>query len=119
MSIVFQSLRMPKSFKIETSGVTSIMFALSCTVLMGLVALAIDYSHWLDRKADMQSNADSAALAGARQLAINSGSTRAIQVSEAFLAAKNVQPGTYQIAADLATGNVSVLLALAKQIMTG
>ncbi len=111
MSIVFQSLRMPKSFKIETSGVTSIIFALSCTVLMGLVALAIDYSHWLDRKADMQSNADSAALAGARQLAINSGSTRAIQVSEAFLAAKNVQPGTYQIAADLATGNVSVSLS--------
>ena len=56
------------SFRHDASGQAALIFGLLAPVLVAAMAVAIDYSDGSNLKSDMQSTADSAALAGAVQL---------------------------------------------------
>lgn len=61
----------------ERRGVILILTALLLTVLIGITALAIDYGNAADYRHRMQSAADAAAIAGARELKRNPSITNA------------------------------------------
>ena len=111
MQIRWSLMQFARPFKLDKSGSASVLFALMSTVIFGIAALAIDYSGWIDRKSDMQSTADAAALAGARQLAVLSSSSEAHATTEKFLAAKASSSATYNVIVDPSAGTVNVELS--------
>lgn len=59
------------TFTRDTSGLVTMVFALTATLLMGMLALAVDLGNAFKKKSQVMAALDSAALAGARELAIN------------------------------------------------
>lgn len=72
-------------FRKDERGTIAIIFALTATIVFGLVGGAVDYGRWLSAKSQTMSAMDSAVLAAGRVLQI-SGKTEA----EAILAAQQV-----------------------------
>ncbi len=95
-------------------GATAIIFALMLFVLFGAMGLAVDYSSWAKRKAELQVAADAAALAGATKLAKmtasgdNVSSSAAQKIAAAFVQEKVGNGITSQVQVDSASGQVSV-----------
>jgi len=59
------------TFTRDTSGLVTMLFALTLTLLMSMLALAVDLGNAYKKKSQVMAALDSAALAGARELAIN------------------------------------------------
>ncbi|KQT19378.1 hypothetical protein ASG40_00510 [Methylobacterium sp. Leaf399] len=64
-----KSLRL--AFRASTSGGTLVLFALALPVLMGIGGVAVDYGTWVKQRSQLQAAADAAAMAAARELAVN------------------------------------------------
>ncbi|HQJ68839.1 MAG TPA: Tad domain-containing protein [Anaerohalosphaeraceae bacterium] len=75
-SSVFADMKKSNLSKLlNDKGVTAIIVALVLTVLIGIAALAIDIGYLTVAKNEAQNAADASALAGARQMAENYGSS--------------------------------------------
>ena len=67
-------MRLPSLFRDlirSTSGSTVIIFALAVPVLLGTAGAAVDYGIWVKQRTQLQSAADAAAMAAARELAVS------------------------------------------------
>jgi Flp pilus assembly protein TadG len=60
--------RLAANFAGSRDGSISIIFALSCVVLMGMIGVAVDTSRYYNYQSEMQQALDAAALAGAKML---------------------------------------------------
>jgi Flp pilus assembly protein TadG len=60
--------RLAADFARNRDGTMSIIFGLSCVVLVGILGLAVDTSRYYNYQAEMQQALDAAALAGAKML---------------------------------------------------
>lgn len=65
-------------FALETRGTTAMTFALSTPVLLAATALAVDYTDLSSRQQRLQQLADSAALAGAREMRLGNQAAGAV-----------------------------------------
>jgi hypothetical protein len=82
------------SFRKDESGQTLIIVALSMTVLLGFLALAIDVGLLFRAKRNMQIAADAAAVAGALDYKFNANVTTAKAAGKAAATANGVTDGT-------------------------
>jgi Flp pilus assembly protein TadG len=64
-----------------TSGTTAVMFALSLPAIMGAVGVASDFAIYNMKQGKLQSAADSAALAGAKEFSVSTSSKDSISAS--------------------------------------
>ena len=69
-----------QKFLRNTQGGVSLLFGLALPVLAGLVALALDTSHWTKERGLLQVAADSAALAAVREFSLPGTDTRRIEL---------------------------------------
>jgi Flp pilus assembly protein TadG len=103
---------MLKRFAGEKSGGIAVMFAVSAPALLCVAGVAVDYSKMALMKAELQSVADAAALAGARQLALTNVSTSQVGSVVAqtidFHAMNGGIPITHQVQADIKQREVVV-----------
>jgi Flp pilus assembly protein TadG len=67
-----------RRFAHEARGTTAMTFALSTPVLLGATALAVDYTDLSSRRQRLQQLADSAALAGAREMRLGNQAAGAV-----------------------------------------
>lgn len=73
-------------FALETRGTTAMTFALSTPVLLAATALAVDYTDLSSRQQRLQQLADSAALAGAREMRLGNQAAGAVNgVAQNFI----------------------------------
>ncbi len=54
-----------KRFMSDARGTTAIIFALCLMVVVGCLALSVDFATWVKKRTDLASAADFASLAGA------------------------------------------------------
>lgn len=92
----------------EAGGVT-IIFAFVVVGLIGFVGLAVDYGMWVNRRIEMQANADRAVLAGAREL-LEGSAERAAETANRYLDEHGGAAGPVDISVDPALGKVSMRL---------
>src|SRR5947207_3254168 len=81
----------------HNGGQTLILTALMLTVFIGFVGLASDAGYFFDYRRRMTAAADSAAVAGAREVERNSTSTQVVAVTQAAAAANGFTHGTNNI----------------------
>jgi len=84
----------------QETGQSLILFSISLLIILGMLGMVLDYSLAVVRQRQMQTAADAAALAGARDLANGESESRAIARMESILVAN-------QADADLSTYTVS------------
>jgi len=70
-------MKLHKSTYLNDRGQALVLFSLFLVVLLGVVALAVDGGYAFSQRRQMQYAADAAAMAGARALALNLGTTAA------------------------------------------
>src|SRR4051812_9640370 len=100
-----------KRCRADRRGSTALTFALATPVLLGAVALAVDYSNLSLRKTRLQEVADTAALAGARELRLANATTGpAIAVAQNLVnaSASSVTDGTVTFAGVVSSDNAAL-----------
>ncbi|MGI0490013.1 TadE/TadG family type IV pilus assembly protein [Pantanalinema rosaneae CENA516] len=75
------STRLIQRFRRETSGNLAVIVGLSLLPLLGAVALAIDVTTWYSSRARLQSAADAAAIATAREMRLGATSPEALSAA--------------------------------------
>jgi hypothetical protein len=105
-----------QSFKRDSRGNVLVTFGLLTPVLMLVAGVAVDYSDASRARSILQSTADSAALAGARELGLTGAEEQAKTVAAQFVASKSPE-ATRSIAASGV--QVSVDLSVAKSTYFG
>lgn len=68
-----------RAFARSTSGGTLLVFALAMPALLGAVGAAVDYGTWVKERSHLQSAADAAAMAAARELSVSTFEQRRMQ----------------------------------------
>jgi Flp pilus assembly protein TadG len=101
-------------FARDRAGVAVITFALAVPVLAGLVGVAVDYSTWSSQVARLQSAADAAALAAAREISVAApDQTRIEAVGEAVVRASGAaQAGRVRLTATMVQNRSGVQITL-------
>lgn len=75
------STRLIQRFRRETSGNLAVIVGLSLLPLLGAVALAVDVATWYNSRARLQSAADAAAIATAREMRLGATSPEALSAA--------------------------------------
>jgi Flp pilus assembly protein TadG len=89
-----------RSFATDARGAVGVFFAVGFVGILGIAAIAADHAMWLDQRSDMQSIADAAALAGARDFAANGSVKSAERIAAAYLKSKSIPTANYKITVD-------------------
>lgn len=79
------------TFAQPESGSVAIITALSMTVLLMLAGLGIDYGMMIKHRSDLQAAADSAAIAGARELTLVNSNQKTVEVVTVNFAKSNLE----------------------------
>ncbi len=74
--------RLLRHFAVDRRGVIAILFALLLPVMVGMIGLGVEVAYWFQHKRNLQTVADSAAIAGAYE-ALSSSATAATIVTAA------------------------------------
>ena len=101
--------RLVSEFLVNRDGATAIIFVLTLPIFIGAMAMAVEIGHWRQTQADLQTTADMAAIAGARELMItNSGSDITLAAKgEAFENGFAFSDGTVKVYSPPQTGKYS------------
>ena len=97
-------------------GQILVVFALSMTIIIGMVGLAIDGGATFAQRRDQQTAADLAALAGANDYLLSNNATESIDRARTVAAANNFTngSGTTSVAVTISTANgVEVTVSIA------
>lgn len=91
----------------DSRGSVTLLNAALLLILISMMGLAIDVGMWNTRRDEMQSLADSAAMAGARAMSLD-GEYGAVLAARNHLLQKGADPSLFEIKADIAGSEVTV-----------
>ena len=86
-------------FRRDQSGAVAIAFVLALPLFIGAIAMAVEVGHWRQNNAQLQSAADMAAIAGARELVMTKqgSAIKLASLGEAYENGFDLSKGTYQV----------------------
>jgi Putative Flp pilus-assembly TadE/G-like len=99
----------------STSGATAISFAIALPAILGAAGVAVDFGNMSYKKAQLQSAADQAAVAGAKELGVANAANTTVQSAAENFAKANLQSNfggvKTDVAIDRSAGSVEVNLS--------
>ena len=95
-----------KRFRRDQSGAVAIAFVLALPLFIGAIAMAVEVGYWRQNNAQLQSAADMAAIAGARELVMTKqgSAVQLASIGEAYENGFDLANGTYQVFSPPQTG---------------
>ncbi len=107
-----------RRFARDASGATALTFAVAAPALIGAAGADLDYSNLQAQKVKMQSVADGAALAAARELRLgNSNNTTATNVAQNYVNA-GALGASARFSSSIASDNSSITVNLSEVVQT-
>ena len=92
----------------DDSGAIAVIVALACVALIGISALAVDVGYWYSTKRQMQTAADSGALAACQVLGRN-GTTAEVKAAGVDYAGRNFNTPVESVASTITPDDVEIL----------